>query len=74
MPTRRAKVFYNPVKNEYRIEINNKTVIVTPWEVYVDGDILAVGHQAKVLYNAVSQRAVDTVFSLLQPLLYITSL
>ena len=62
------------MKNEYRIEINDKIVIVTPWEVYVNNEVLAVGRKAKMIHDAASRRDVTTVFSLLQPLLYIASL
>jgi uncharacterized protein (UPF0210 family) len=72
--TRKLRVRYNPIRDEYKIEINNKMVLVTPWEVYVDGDIVAVGRQAKLLHDAVSRRDIATVFSLLQPLLYIASI
>jgi hypothetical protein len=76
MPTRRViRVRYNPVKDTYKVILNDKTFKVTRWEVYSgDGELIAVGRHAKMLYDALSYHNAPAVFSYLQTLLYIMNL
>jgi hypothetical protein len=74
MATYKMKIRYNPAKDTYKVILNDKTIKVTRWEVYSDGELIAVGRHAKMLYDALSYHNAPAVFSYLQTLLYIMNL